>query len=316
MGDEERTPGHQRSLPDFQKYIDKSIITKQIQDIHQCSFAVEYQKNNALGSQDAIRALMHDGYDVLNDLLESSGIHYLHVLEAKSTPSENSASGSGSPNVEFLFQHDRMHCSFQLRGDRFEIRRSRSSFSDFYEWYSVVMPEAARIESTFRQIVQRASGHTLRPVQSKFEFVFHFSNFRKLLEVEGESPRNMDVLETIIQNIPGSGRTMTRPSEQDLYRLDLMISKRTVFSGRTRNTWLGLEAPFNEGGRFIVFTAQLRNTAAEVLSGNEILKTEGFDLDFGSDYEVALMGFLRDEALESFAFQLLRNWKFETERHL
>jgi hypothetical protein len=307
-----QTTTHQEPLPSLNKFQTGTNIVKRIENIARFSFRVQYQKSAVLTAPEAVAALMHDGYAVLNDLFETSGIHYLHALEAKSTTPDSNGS---EPPVQFRFGHDRLFCNFQYGEDNFEIIRRSSSFADFYSWYTTVMPEALRIEMTLRQIIQRATGHTLRPVQSLYEFIFNFSDFRMPNDPEAR-PRNMNVIEEIINSIPGPGKTMTRPSTQELYRLDLTISKREVFGEKARNTWITVEAPFNQEGRFVVFTAQLRNAATEVLKHNKVISTSGFDPDFGSDYRIALIDFLRDSALEDFAYQLLRHWEFETEREL
>lgn len=318
MTEDIATATHQQPLPSFEDYVKATNIVKRIANIHRFTFSVGYQKNSALSAPEATAVLASEGYAVLNDLFESSGIHYLHSLEARTAAKSASETSSNEPLTEFRFDHDRHQCRFQFYENRFNIVRDSSNFSDFYAWYSVVMPEALRIEMTLRQIIQRATGRVLRAVQSQYEYVFNFSDFKDPLNDPDTSfkPRNMDVLEEIIPQLPGPRRTMTRPADQQLYRLDLTLSKREVLGGKARNTWITVEAPFNEGGRFIVVTAQLRNTSAEILEGNKIISTAGFDPDFGADYRIALIDFLRDEALESFVWQLLRKWEFGTVRTL
>jgi hypothetical protein len=318
MAEDFGTATYQQPLPSFDDYIKTTNIVKRIKNIHGFVFRVEYQKNLALSAPEVTKVIASEGYAVLNDLFESSGIHYLHSLVAMTSEKSGSETSSNDPLVEFRFSHDRFQCRFQLREDNFSIIRDSSDFSDFYTWYSVVMPEALRIETTLRQIIQRTTGGLLRPVQSQFEYAFNFSDFRDPLNDPDASfkPRNMDVLEEIIPQLPGPHRTMTRPADQQLYRLDLTLSKREILNGKARNTWISVEAPFNEGGRFIVVTAQLRNTSAEVLERNEIVATAGFDPNFGDDYRIALIDFLRNDALESFVWQLLRKWEFGTVRTL
>jgi hypothetical protein len=324
MVDARETKTHQQPLPDFDEFRNDTSIVRRITDIHRFIFTVFYQKGGAIADPAAREALLTDGYEVLNDLFEQSGIHYLHSLEAKtSTPSADVGGDNSEPLIEFQFSHDTQHCRFQFFADRFTIARGSSSFADFYAWYSIVMPEAVRIEMTFRQIVQRSTHRTLRPVQSNYEFQFYFSNFkipeqiRKLRGLpSGRESRNMDVLEGIIRELPGPDKVM-RLTEQQFYRIDLHISKQEQFAGGvTRNTWYFLEAPFNEGGRLIYFRAQLRNVSEQILKGGEVLGASGFDPDFGGDYRIAMVEFLRGQAMEAFMAQLLRDWEFETEREL
>ncbi|WP_328756597.1 hypothetical protein [Streptomyces sp. NBC_00271] len=312
MSDSLSALNRQDPLPSLAEFQMKTGVVERVKELNKFSFLVEYQKNSAIS--DARDILARQGYAVLNDLLESSGIHYLHELEVQLPDSTN---GKDGILLGFRFSHDRHHCKFQIRDNRFEILRSSCSFSDFYSWYAVVMPEALRIEMTLRQIVQTATKSILTPVRSQYEFVFNFSNFRRRIEDPSETrpPRNMDVLKSFIPHIP-VGRTITDLAEQDLYRLDLTISRRETFGDKARNTWVVVEAPFNENGRFIVLTAQLRNIAAEVLEEGSVAHTTGFDADYGSDYRIALLDFLRDRVLEGFAWRLFNAWDFDTERQL
>lgn len=312
-------------LPPFDEFVANTAITRNISDIHRFTYTLGYQKTGAISAPEAVNALVSEGYNVINDLLLTSGIHYLQQLEAKvssdsSTPSDLNRDSS-QPIIEFKFGHDTKHCSFQFTEDKFKIVRRSSSFEDFYGWYANFMPEAARVEMTLRSIIERASGRQLRPVQSIHDFVIDFSNFRKPSQVADRSgktpPRNMNVLQGIIPQLPGSEQNMKALTEHDFYRLDLTLSKREVFpDAKSRNLWYVIEAPFNEKGRFIVFTAQFRNTAAEIIEDGDVVDVVGFDPEISGDYRLALVDFLRDRALEGFAKQLLKDWEFDTEREL
>lgn len=306
------TTTHQEPLPTFEDYVASTAILRRVEDLHRFTFTVQYQQNGALTNEVARQELMSGGPAVLNDLLETTGVHYLHELSVNSGGSE-SEPGDNTPHLEFAYTHDTMHCSFQFFNDRFVIARSSSTFSDFYRWYCTVMPEARRVESTMRQIIERASGRSLRPVASWYEFSVDFSRFRHLSN-DAEESRNMDVLQEIIPNLPFGG-SMVPLTDQQFYRLDLTLSKGETFGDLLRNVWYTLSAPFNRNGRFIVFTAQLRNASIERLDGSEPGMV-AFDEDYGSDYRMAIVEFFRDRALEGFMWQLLRSWNFETERNL
>lgn len=324
MGDQiPTTSSHQKPLPSIEEFRDQTNIVERVTDIRYFSFNVRYQKSGILGQRSATDALRTDGYSVLNDLLETSGIHYLHVLEAKpaADQSGDKQGSSGDPLLEFSFNHDTLHCRFQFYPDRFEIYRQSSSFVDFYEWYSAIMPEAARIEMTLRQVVHHATQHSLRPVQTDYRFSILFSNFRR---PEGVRPdrnapnrdlRNMDVLDGIISQLPTS-RRIAESTDEQFYRVDLTLSKRELFHDVARNTWYIVEAPFNKKGRFIEFRPELRNASAEILKDGEVVGMQPFDNDFSEDYRIAILDFLRDRALEDFAWQLLKGWDFDTERQL
>jgi hypothetical protein len=315
---------HQDPLPSYEDYIDGTRILRRIDHIHRFSFTVSYQKSGAIATPAAQDALISEGYAVLNDLLETSGVHYLHVLSGEASRSKSESNDDRSePLLTFTFGHDTKNCQFKFFEDRFRIERGPSSFPEFYDWYRIVMPEALRIEMTLRQIIQRATMRPLRPVMSVHDFVFDFCRFRKppgVQELEGEDgeeqyTRNMEVLEAIIPRLPDN-REMTALTRQQFYRLDLTLSKRETFGDINRNAWYFIEAPFNQNGRFIVFTAQLRNAASEILEDGKVVETFPFDPDFGEDYRLALLDFLRDKALEGFVSQLLGGWRFETERNL
>lgn len=319
-GDHNTATPHQLELPSYEDYVLGQGILEQIEHIHQFKFTVTYQQTGAIATQAAQDALTAEGYDVLNDLLEAAEIHNLHVLSARASRSKSDLPGDANdPLLEFHFAHDSQHCRFQFYEDRFCIRRTSSSFREFYDWYCNVMPDAFRIEMTLRQIVQRATSRPLRPVQSVHEFVFNFCSFRKP-SVRGNSEdeqeaRNMDVLAGIIPQLPDHGE-MVNLDKQQFYRVDLTVSKHELIGGADRNVWYYIEAPFNRNGRFIVFTAQMRNTSTEILEHGQVVGTNPFDPDFGADYRLALLDFLRDKALDGFASQLLQGWRFSTERNL
>jgi hypothetical protein len=317
---------HQSALPSFEEFVGPTGVLSRVKDINRFAFTVNYQKNGAINQPVAQDALISDGYAALNDLLETSGLHNLHMLESKIRASDRLSSGlsdNEGPVIEFAFGHDIQHCRFQFYDSSFVILRNSSSFADFYSWYCIIMPEALRLEMTFREIIARATGRTLRPVQSIYDFRFYFSDFkipdelRRLRRLQPDrQSRNMDVLESIIREFPGPDKVV-RLSDQDFYRIDLTVSRREMFEGGiTRNTWYFLEAPFNEGGRFIELTAQLRNTSAEILKDGEVLGVSSFDPDFGHDYHIALIEFLRERVMERVMGQLLGNWEFETARGL
>src|SRR6266542_2088284 len=123
-------------LPSFDEFRKGTSILRRVHDIHKFSFTVWYQKSGAITAPGAQEALISDGYAVLNDLLVTTGIHYLHSLEAMpSTPSADRERDSKAPILEFQFDHDTQHCQFQFFEDRFLIVRRASSLADFYMWY-------------------------------------------------------------------------------------------------------------------------------------------------------------------------------------
>jgi hypothetical protein len=308
------------TLPSFDEYIQKTDVLSRIEQIHRFKFTVTYQQTGAIETKAAKDAILSEGYAVINDLLETTRLHSLHHLSARASrsidnPAVNNADSS-DPLIEFVFGHDTHHCRFQFFQDRFSIERQSSSFKEFYDWYGQVMPAALRIEMTLRQIIQTATGKSLRPVQSAYDFVFDFCQFRKPRNAPNqEEYRNMDVLARIIPQFP-DGKEMRSLPGQQFYRLDLAVSKQEDFGGLSRNVWYYVEAPFNRNGRFIVFTAQLRNSSTEILEEGKVVGTRPFDADFGSDYSLALLDFLRDSALEGFASELLKDWDFSTERNI
>jgi hypothetical protein len=207
--------------------------------------------------------------------------------------------------------------------DRLKIHRDSSSFVDFYEWYRRFMPEAQSLVSTVKRAIERKSERELSFVQTQFEFKINFSDFIST----GRNPanrqtRNVDVLQTIIPAIPDS-RGFTELSRQNFYRLDVNFSRLEEFNvagiSKSRNCWYILEAPFNEKGRFILLTAQLRNSSFDRL--NESNERGGtvrspFDDDFAGDYFIALDSFLKGSALETYMGRLLATWDFKTQRQL
>ena len=128
----------------------------------------------------------------------------------------------------------------------------------------------------------------------------------------------MDVLGALIPRLPDPTGELRELKDQQFFRVDLSVSRRESFSGGVeRNAWYIIEAPFNNVGKFIVLTAQFRNSSMEKFKdGGGIAGTSGFDPDFGRDYSIAILEFLRDRALEQFMYQLLTNWHFDTEREI
>ncbi|WP_338702110.1 hypothetical protein V2W30_32590 [Streptomyces sp. Q6] len=303
----------------YEEFVGGTLAEK-VENISDFRFVTEYQKSGPLSAEMA-EALVAVGYRVLNDFLELRGIHYLDVLEARTQVDGDNPNSIS--HVEFTFGHDLHHCAFIIGTDRFEIHRRPSSFADFYSWYLLFMAEAERIEATFRRTMENVANRPLRPARSQHTFVFYFSDFVRY-DGGGGKPkiRNTEVLKEIVPNIPDSSGRMASPTALDLYRLDLTISKREKFKDplrgteKPRNTWITIEAPFNENGRFIVFTAQLRNTAAENLSESTIHGTFGFDSDSSSDYRIALVDFLRDGVLDGFVKEMFRTCRFRTQRQM
>lgn len=317
-------------LPDFADFVAGTDVLERIENINLFRFNVRYQASGALDNKLAITALQTDGYAVLNDLLERSGIHYLESLEAEVSHSDDSGdapSSEGTAPIKFVFTHDMHHCEFAMLPDRFTIVRKSSSFEDFYNWYRLFMPHALGVETTLRKIVEDATSSTLRAVQSAFDFRINFADFHKPQVGRATSPapddapprmRNMAVLEEFIPSLPVN-REKVSISQQQFYRLDLTLSKLQEFSGqRHRNTWYHVEAPFNENGRYIVFRAEMRNASSEVLDHDRgtVAETLAFDPNYGEDYYLALVEFLRDQALEGFLWKLFEHWNFDTERLL
>jgi hypothetical protein len=155
-------------------------------------------------------------------------------------------------------------------------------------------------------------------VQTQFEFTINFGDFKQSRKTS-ERLRNVDVLQAFIKYIPDEQGDMREISKQYFYRLDLTLGRIETFEGgKTRNAWYSVQAPANENGRYLVLTAQLRNASTEG-PGSDSHKPVAivpFDPDYGEDYKIALMEFLRDRALEGFAGRLLENWGFVTTRTL
>jgi hypothetical protein len=311
-------------LPSFAEIAADGTLLGRITEFNKFSFTVFYSNNGALTrpsvAEDVLVAVLRN----LNDILVTSGIHYLQSVEAESQrPATKDARLDGSKAVVAIsLPHSVYHFALRIFDDRFVITRESSSLADFYSWYRLFMPSAAQLEATARQAVARVYGHPLEVTQTQFEFKFIFSDFTKDVWRERRDPRNVDVLSALIPNVANRSGP-TELSKQDFTRLDLTFSRLERFAAgptsKWRNCWYMLEAPSNERRRFIVFTAQLRNVASELVgesAGGDEMSVIAFDPDFADDHYLAMAEFLNKRALDDFMGRVLENWKFDTQRQL
>lgn len=308
-------------LAPLDEFVSGSPITAQVTSIHRFEYRVRYQNTNLTRIRHIADAVASQGLQALDDALRASLIFQLHNLNVEIQEfKKRDRVDTDRPIVKFTFQHDRFHCTFSLYDDRFTLTRNDSDFDTFYEWYSRMMPHVGQVESTIRRIIEREGGQSLEVVQSQFEFEINFGDFETRANVAGTPRRrNVDVLRALIPALPDERGVMRELAEQNFIRLDLSLSRLEQFSnGKVRNSWYVLEAPFNENGRYLVLRAQLRNTSTE-LPGTDSYKPADvleFDPDFSDDYRMALIEFLRDRALESYAKKFLETWNFSTPRQI
>lgn len=261
----------------------------------------------------------------LGRVLPATGIHNLHSLKAtpQRTAGDHSRLDTSKPIVTISMPESPDQFTLNVYDDRLTITRGSSSFADFYEWYRKFMPEAQTIEATIRRTIERSTSKQVNAVLTQHEFKMYFSDFMSIRrDQRTREARNVNVLENIIPYVPDVQGSIEL-SKQDFFRLDLTLSRLEEFcikgSKKRRNCWYMLEAPFNERGRFLVLTAQMRNMSFHLLTES----SDGgwppmapFDSDFGDDYFIALESFFKGRALEIFMNKLLGDWEFQTQRNL
>lgn len=308
-------------LSTFADYVHGHPITSMVKEIAGFEFAVQYQDNGALRVPGVLDTVVAEGLAAINQVLLDSGIHYQQHLKANVEGADPANPHLAPPGCQFTLDHDVSHFGIAVTGERFSIIRGPSSFRDFYDWYTAIMPHAARIERTLRRAIEKSAERRWDPVQTNHQFELNFCDFQsRSISPQHNRTRNVEVLSTLIPFLP-EGTSLQPLSEQLFYRLDLTLSRLEEFGEtqtKRRNAWYYLEAPFNEDGRFLVFRAQLRNTAIELLQKGapDRAPTLPFDGNFSDDYRLALEDFLRDRALEGFAARLLGNWDFNTQRRV
>jgi hypothetical protein len=316
-------PSARHTLPSFDTFVDAGVVS-QTHDINKFSFAVHYQANGALTDPSVASAVLVALLRSLADILVDADIHHLDLVDATAQrPAEPGARLDDTTAVVSVKLKDSVFkFAISVFDDRFVITREGSSFNDFYEWYLRLMPNAAQLEATVRQAAARSYGKPIEVTMTQFEFKFVFSDFSKDRWSLTRLPRNVDVLSKILPTVPNRGGR-TELSEQDFLRVDLTFSRLEQFEtpngAKSRNCWYALEAPSNERGRFLIFTAQLRNVSAETLDQSPPAARRGaipFDPDFTDDYLLALTDFLPVRALDGFMGRLLEDWEFGTQRQL
>lgn len=310
----------QLDLAPLREYQRDTSITSQVTAINTFNFSVFYQNDQIIPKKPVAEDVATKGFEILNEVLRTSKFHRLHDLTVETQAfGKRGKIDSEKPIVTFTLDHDKMGCKCALFDDRLSITRPDSSFENFYEWYRRIMPHAARIESTFRQIVENSSHRSMEVVQSQFEFTINFGDFLYTGTRGPAEPRNVDILRALIPSLPDEQGEMRELTRHEFYRLDLTLARLERFKdGKVRNAWYFMEAPFNENGRYLVFRCQLRNASTE-LPGTDRHKPADisvFDPDFSNDYRMALEEFLRDRALEGIAARLFETWKFDTPRRI
>jgi hypothetical protein len=322
--------GVSSDLPTYRDYIADTAVAARVGELNRFSYTIRFQQaglTDPAMTDDILSACLAS----LARILPAAEIHNLHLLKATVQQPEwkQSRLDERRAIVTVSLKERRNGFSLTVYDDRITIARDSSSFEDFYRWYCDFMPQAGHADATIRRAIERRLNTQLILVETQYEFKFDFSDFTRTgqsLPGTGQSlpvrRRNVDVLEYLVPAVPtDAGRVEL--SKQDFYRLDISFSRLDEFivdgRSRLRNCWYSLEAPFNENGRFIVFTAQLRNTSNESLSdtgadGRNLMIP--FDADFADDYQLALVGFLRDRALEGFMGRLFETWDFSTQRDI
>jgi len=209
--------------------------------------------------------------------------------------------------MRIKYPNDIREFTLDISSNRFTLRRQPSSLPHFIEWYLAFMPNIKTIFESFRNEIQTITGQPVTPVQTDFQFNFILTRFSRP-GWENRSQRNLEVLQGLIPELPDSSGASLKLADHPLYRIDLELSKREAISGKVRNTWYKVEAPFNDGGKMLECTFTLRSQAAEQLIDG--IGTLSYDIESIDDHDLALMGFLKERALEGLLGSLLTNWNF------
>lgn len=282
-----------------------------IDDIAQFTFTVEYQPYGALPLP-AAKQILVSGYSILNEVLERSGIHSPDELKGMLSGVEPEA----ADNVQFILGGVEYACEIVVSGSHMAISRSASSFEAFHNWYIKFMPHAQKLAAAFQQIIRSATGHTMTPTSIRHTFMLILTHFARAKG--GERIRNTEALESIGLMIPNDDEkgNLQPIGTQQLYRVDISISRMLELAGKRREAWLKLEAPFNEGGKHVVLTAQMRNATIHVLRDSSITEVLPIDPDSAGDFRIAIEDFLRDFVFNKFLKNSFPGVTYESRRDL
>lgn len=312
------------ALPPYGDFVASTAIAGRVKEIHSFSFHVRYQQNAILTDPSVSDKILATCIDSVIGALKRTGIEYAHFVKGEVQRASKDAKRLDESQAIVGVRMSEGVYAFKLSvfDDRIVVSRDSSTFSDFYDWYRLFMPEVRTIEATLRRTIESISSRKLEIVETVFRFKFNFSDFAS----RGNQRRpasNVDVLEGLIPTLP-SHEGRQELSQQSHYRVDLTLSRLEEFlvggRKRKRNCWYVLEAPFNELGRFLVFDAQVRNSSLKLL-GDPDEEGDGpnmvpMDEDFGDEYAFVMSDYLRNRALEGFMGRILEHWDFATQRQL
>ena len=262
-------------------------------------FRVGFQSLPFYDDEGARGELMEAGFSIMNELLTQSGFHYHHRLDAKSSEG----------GLSYIFDHPTRHFQVRVDNEAFEIKRAASSMRHFVDWYLAMMGGATRVYSSFQKELQEITGYRINPTSTRFVFEFWLTGFRRAGEQTAR--RNVEVLQSLLPEFPAPDGTSKSLTDQDFFRVDLQVSRQIVVAGKRRNGWYSLEAPFDDDGRDLAVTLELRGTSQPELNGGAVGEVKGFDDDALNDHAIALKEFLRDHAANEFLATVLKDWEFE-----
>lgn len=309
-------------LPTFEVFTRSTSVAKRVSEFNSFQYEVQYPPKSCLVNDENKLGVLSNIVDSVVGVLEKTGVQTAHRLqiidENKTEP------GSQGPDIVGLqLEDDRFGFKIRLRENSFSVSRDPSGFENFYQWYRAIMPEISELELASRRHIERVTRRQIKPAQAQYHFRVLFSDFRsRANDRSGELMRNVDVLESLIPSLPAKDGNVEL-SKQEFFRLDLTMSRLDSLvtsegDVASRNCWYKLEAPFNENGRFIVLTANMRNSSQESIkksapdSGE--LDVEPMDDNLAGDVDLAINQFFRDKALEEFMGRVLLHWDFGTQR--
>lgn len=276
-----------------------------LDNIHKFGFVVRFQNVNFL-NREFTNKFLSKGLDHLNSVLANSGVHGHNELSAKSSENDE--------GVTFDFSHDRYGWQVQLLSDKFIISRRSSSLENFLAWYYLLMPHAASLFMAFSDEVFNISEKKLTVTMSGFEYRFLLCNF----EHGKQKKRNIDILSKMLKDIPPTSDGKPEGDNfNNIYRVNLHVSKLETVAGQLRNCWYRLEAPLNESGQYLIADFEIRGADLELFDDTgKVTHTQGYNLDALQDYSLALEVFLKKHAIDTFLRSVTSGWNFSTSREL
>lgn len=280
------------------RFVGEDPMLLQIDAIQGFQLSAEIPRIGAW-SDDSLKSKLRDRiYDKLRGVVKEA--KFFHEYEL--------APGSSRDAVNVIFQDDIFDFSVECEDSRLVIKRRGSGMEAFYRWYSALMPSAGSIMNDTLSAITELTNRKLAFVRTSFRF--NFIVFDLSPKHEDRLVKNVEVMQKLLRGFPdGRGSISSDPKNlHDVSRADFAVTRWIGKETARRQARYSVEAPANRVWSSLWFDFSY-GTEAYTDPGSG----ERFDLEaeaLFSEWEPALMSFLRDYALKEFMGSLLADYKF------